>query len=55
MGKTLHGKYPDYFGNIGVNLPLCVLHEIWVSMQLSFSIYPFHHLPRGGEGKSKYN
>ena len=53
MGKTIYGKYLDNVVNIGVNLPSCVLREVWVSMSYIFSRYNFHYLPCGGKGKGK--
>ena len=54
MGKTLYGKYIDDFGEIGVNLPLCVVCKLFVSEKLSFSSYNISCLPLGVEEKGEY-
>ena len=36
IGKTIHGKYIETFGKIGLNLPSCVVHVVWVSTIYTF-------------------
>ena len=52
-GKNLYRKYIDSVVNIGVNPPLlCYVWDLSF-YEWSFSRYPFHHLPWGGEGKAR--
>ena len=54
MGTTLYGKCIDDFGEIGVNLPLCVVCKFCVSENLSFSTYNLSRLPLVVEEKGEY-
>ena len=55
MGKTLYGKYLDDVGNMGVNIPSCVLCEVWVSTSYHFQyiLFSAFHVEVKGKGEGE--
>ena len=54
IGKNLYEQYLDDFINIGINLPSCVVKEVWLYTNLSLPSYHFKRLTCGGGGKGSY-
>ena len=48
------GQYLDDVGNIEINPPSCVLHEVWVSIILGYIFTTFHREVKGNV-KNIYN